>query len=180
MSKVFFISDTHFLHENIIKYTGRPLNHNKLMVENWNNTVSKDDYVFHIGDFSAGVNKVPQGFEKLKKIANMLNGTKYLIKGNHDHYSDDVYTKELGFESVNDYIIYKDYFLCHYSLNIDKYTENRHIESFEKLNQIFMKSNAKFIVHGHSHTTKFEGKINVSVEQINFTPIQEENLLSIL
>ena len=54
----FFTSDTHFGHANIINLCKRPfkdVNHmNDMLVENWNNVVTDDDTVFHLGDFAFG------------------------------------------------------------------------------------------------------------------------------
>jgi calcineurin-like phosphoesterase family protein len=77
--KVFFCSDLHFSHKNIIKFCKRPWETpeemNKALIENWNNTVSKDDIVFCLGDFA---------YSHWKQILQQLNGTIYLILGNHD------------------------------------------------------------------------------------------------
>lgn len=47
--KYFVIADTHFSHENIIKYCNRPFRTveemNNALVKNWNNNVSKNDVV---------------------------------------------------------------------------------------------------------------------------------------
>ena len=46
-SKVFFTSDTHFYHGNIIRFCNRPFKDvemmNETIISNWNNTVSQDD-----------------------------------------------------------------------------------------------------------------------------------------
>lgn len=180
MGKVFFISDTHFLHTNIVKYCNRPEDHNQLMFRNWNSVVTDNDYVFHLGDFSAGVGSVENGYEKLKKIAQNLNGKKILIRGNHDHYSNDKYIDDLGFESVHDYVKYENLFLCHYPLIIDEYTKEYSKIIIEELNKKFEASGAQYLVHGHSHLTKFEKKINVSADLIGFTPILKEDLFKLL
>ena len=91
-SKVFFTSDTHFFHDNIIRYCRRPfkdsIHMNEILIQNWNETVSPDDIVFHLGDFSYG------SADEWKRVLNRLNGKIYLIVGNHDmknlsenHYS---------------------------------------------------------------------------------------------
>lgn len=81
-SKVFFTSDTHFGHENIIKWCNRPYSSveemNESLIENWNSTVEPDDTVFHLGDFAFG------GAELWKEVLTRLNGKIYLILGNHD------------------------------------------------------------------------------------------------
>ena len=83
MSKTFFISDTHFWHKNVISFERRPYETveemNEKMIENWNNTVSDDDVVYHLGDF--GIGNIDKSIEILKR----LNGKILLIKGNHDH-----------------------------------------------------------------------------------------------
>ena len=95
--KIFVISDTHLNHTNIIKYCNRPFSSveemNKAIIDNWNNTVGPDDYVYMLGDFCLG------GVETVKELCSQLNGHKILIKGNHDHCSNKVY-REAGFETV--------------------------------------------------------------------------------
>ena len=56
MGKTFFIADTHFGHNAIIGYENRPFADIEEMDEHiikcWNGTVTADDKVFIIGDFS--------------------------------------------------------------------------------------------------------------------------------
>lgn len=79
---IWFTSDTHFCHENIIKYCNRPFNsvkeHDETLIERWNEKVQRNDIIFHLGDFGFASES------KLKSILNELNGIKYLIFGNHD------------------------------------------------------------------------------------------------
>ena len=81
-SNIFFTSDTHFGHGNIIKFCDRPFEDveemNYKLIENWNNKVPNDGLVFHLGDFAWG------GYDFWKSIRNQLNGDIILIKGNHD------------------------------------------------------------------------------------------------
>ena len=63
--KHFVISDTHFLHNNIIKYCNRPEDYNKKIIKNWRRVVSDEDVVIHLGDVACGF----KGREKeLKQI----------------------------------------------------------------------------------------------------------------
>ena len=84
--KVFIISDTHFGHENIIKYCNRPFSSveemDEKMIKNWNETVSNNDVVLHLGDFGLGKK------EYIASIVKRLNGKKILIMGNHDNWSE--------------------------------------------------------------------------------------------
>ena len=81
-NKVYFTSDTHFYHSNIIGFCKRPFKNvedmNETLIENWNRVVGQDDIVFHLGDFCRG------GSHEWTKILNRLNGKIYLILGNHD------------------------------------------------------------------------------------------------
>lgn len=82
MSKKYVISDLHFGHTNILKFSG-PLRggttskeHDEWLITQWNSVVTKQDLVYVLGDVA--FNK-----EALKNIKR-LKGTKHLILGNHD------------------------------------------------------------------------------------------------
>ena len=82
MSDTFFISDTHWGHANIIKYSNRPYKdvdemNDKMAVE-WNKIVKPDDVVYHQGDVAF------MPFAKLKSYLWRLNGTIHVVLGNHD------------------------------------------------------------------------------------------------
>lgn len=79
---IWFTSDTHFGHANIIRYCGRPFEskeeHDLKLIENWNAVVQPKDTVYHLGDFGFGDPLY------LKKVAAKLKGQIHFIKGNHD------------------------------------------------------------------------------------------------
>lgn len=75
------ISDTHFFHENIGRYCFRPENWQELIIMNWNNLISPDETVLHLGDFSFGKRS---NFDILTE---QLHGKIILIRGNHDYLS---------------------------------------------------------------------------------------------
>ena len=81
-AKVYFTSDTHFNHANIIDFCSRPFKNveemNETLITNWNRVVGVDDIVFHLGDFCLG------GSAEWTNVLNRLNGKIYLIVGNHD------------------------------------------------------------------------------------------------
>ena len=76
--KIFFTSDTHFYHSNIIKFCNRPFNDkhdmNEELISQWNSIVSDTDEVYHLGDFSLGTSKLTE------EILNTLKGRIHLIK----------------------------------------------------------------------------------------------------
>ena len=100
MSKIFFISDLHFGHFNIIRYDNRPFKTveemDNALIENWNNVVSNGDTVYILGDISW------HSEEKTIEIFNKLNGDKVLIKGNHDFVKKNSDLAKC-FTSVEDY-----------------------------------------------------------------------------
>ena len=77
-----FISDTHFSHNNIIRYTGRPFQSvnemDERLIENWNAHIAPQDIVFFLGDFGKGTT------ELLATLCARLHGNKICIRGNHD------------------------------------------------------------------------------------------------
>lgn len=79
---IWFTSDTHYMHSNIIGYTNRPFSDvdemDATLVANWNRVVGKDDLVFHLGDFCFGT---PGDWRSIRE---RLNGRIILILGNHD------------------------------------------------------------------------------------------------
>jgi calcineurin-like phosphoesterase family protein len=81
---VFFTSDAHFGHEHIIELSHRPFSSlnemHEVIVRNWNNVVTKNDIVYFLGDFAFRMSSI----DYMREIFNSLNGSKYLICGNHD------------------------------------------------------------------------------------------------
>jgi len=135
------IADTHFNHENIIKYCNRPFknaNHmNEYIMQKWNETVKEDDLVYHLGDVGFGTN------EQLKNLIGRLNGTKILLIGNHDFKRGINSWKELGFEEIyKKKIELGKYILTHEPIQVDSEKINifGHIHD-KPLADIFNKNN---------------------------------------
>ena len=82
--KIFFSSDQHFGHRNVINFCNRPFADEKAMrqalIDNWNSVVGPDDIVVTMGDFFWFNNS-----HSIKKCIDKLNGKEiYLVPGNHD------------------------------------------------------------------------------------------------
>ncbi|MFH0836999.1 MAG: hypothetical protein V1870_02630 [Candidatus Aenigmatarchaeota archaeon] len=158
MSKYFFISDTHFDHEKIIEYCDRPFTNvkemNQTIINNWNSAVQKEDTVFHLGDISLGRHKRSIDF-----FLSQLSGNIILLKGSHD--------------SGQKNIAYSWYFRTPHH----KFFLIHNPKDFEGM----YLDEKSWIVHGHKHNkTPLVGKnrrINVSVENINYTPIELNELI---
>jgi calcineurin-like phosphoesterase family protein len=79
---MFFISDTHFFHKNILKYSNRPFASveamNEFLIKKWNNIVSKNSEIYHLGDFAFCKD------QEFLELISQLNGKLTIILGNHD------------------------------------------------------------------------------------------------
>ena len=82
MGNTFLTSDTHFGHDREFLWGPRGFTnykeHDTAVIENWNNIVTKDDIVYHLGDVMLGDNAY--GISCLEQ----LNGQIKIIPGNHD------------------------------------------------------------------------------------------------
>lgn len=105
----YYISDTHFGHENIIRYDeangGRHFTsakeHDDLIIQNWNSVVTPQDNIYILGDFSWLYAR------ETENIIRKLNGAKFLIKGNHDRWVKDGACKKL-FQGIYDSKVIQD------------------------------------------------------------------------
>ncbi len=151
---MFFIGDTHFGHANIIKYCKRPFSSaqemDEMLIKYWNETVEPSDTVYHVGDFA--FDRHPE------KYLSRLNGTKHLIKGNHDKQPN---TKQ-GWASINDYREIR--------------VEGQIIILFHYACRVWDKSHkGSWMLYGHSHGTLSDDinslSIDVGADNHNYRPI---------
>src|SRR5437867_13222621 len=97
MTKIFFISDHHFSHANILtfhtSYNTAMRNFSSVeemdehMIEQWNAVVKPTDHIYHLGDFAF---KRSGGFHD---VCLRLNGHKRLVLGNHDKFKMQDYLR---------------------------------------------------------------------------------------
>lgn len=158
-----FISDTHFSHTNIIRYTGRPFQSvhemNERMIENWNTHIESQDIVFFLGDFGLGTT------EFLTNLCSELNGNKICIRGNHDGSPAKMH--KIGFSSVFESAFIK--------------IGRHHVEL------IHIPSNpppSHFQLHGHVHEkrpNRLVGRqLNLCVEVWDYKPVPEKAIIALL
>lgn len=173
MNNIWFTSDLHFNHENIIEYCNRPFydvfEMNETLIRNYNSLVKPDDEVFILGDLCMGL-----PFQ-WSSIVSRLNGRKTLVLGNHDN---EKYYKTMP--SI-EYIIKKAevllfeglcILLCHYPYNEDY----RCVKNLPSLD-------FDFSLCGHIHekwrTNIIDGKFafNVGVDVNDFRPVSLEEII---
>ena len=174
MPAVFLVSDTHFGHAGVCRFTRNdgvtklrpwtdPDEMDEFMIKAWNERVGPNDKVYHLGDVVINRKSLP--------IMNRLNGDKVLIRGNHDIFKDEDYTPY--FRSLRGYHVMNGMILSHIPI---------HSESLGRFG---------VNIHGHLHANRvmlpgFNGKITdivdtryhcVCVEQTDFAPILFEDVI---
>ena len=164
MPNIYFISDMHFYHKNIIEFVDRPFSSiedmNNKMIENWNSVVKNDDTIYHLGDFSMKGNK-----EDVKDLISKLNGNIVFIKGNHDKFGQYRYIEADIVDNDTGNII--PLVMFHYP-----------IQSWNK--QFY----GSIHIHGHIHAKNQEiyndkkRIFNCCVEAIEYTPISLNKILA--
>ncbi|MGI5898528.1 MAG: metallophosphoesterase [Christensenellales bacterium] len=162
MGKVFFIADTHFGHDFILKEMKRPfdsLEHmDKAIIERWNKVVSPQDDIWILGDYSL------RDFFATRRITEALNGSKTLLRGNHDTRDDDFYLKS-GIKKIYDMpvLFSGKYLLSHEPVAICE--------------------NTGFVnLYGHVHTNAgyadfTKNSFCLSCERIDYTPVSFDDII---
>ena len=157
--KRYIIADTHFGHENIIKYENRPFSNaremDQFLIESWNQIVKDDDIVYVLGDFTLSRNK-----DVIRDLLVTLKGRKILVMGNHDTRKPSDYI-ECGFEiaSKSPLMVEPGVILMHEPL------DNR---------QLIVDEYIYFFGHVHMNHTLMDDYKNcmcVSIERIGYKPI---------
>jgi len=159
MPNVWFTSDHHFGHRNLVeKIADRPFSSieemDEELIRRWNFLVHPRDLVYHLGDFA---------WQSVAIYADRLNGTKQLIKGNHDREKDSKYREYFAW--VGDYKRIKFHdrklTLFHYP-----------ILSWQG------KHRGDWHLYGHTHNSIIPliGSCEVSVDAWNYYPISFDQL----
>jgi len=137
MPAVFLVSDTHFGHAGVCRFTRNdgvtklrpwddPAEMDEAMVKAWNERVRPNDKVYHLGDVV--INR-----RAMSTLAR-LNGDKVLIRGNHDIFRDDEYRQY--FRELRAYHVMNGMILSHIPI---------HEESLGRFGTN---------VHGHLHANR--------------------------
>lgn len=183
---IWFTSDLHFGHTNILGYCDRPFDTVEEMdvafIDRWNWVVEPDDEVWVLGDWSLGGN-----FQRSLGYVAGLNGRKILLPGNHDknwkgrpkRVDDSVYLNA-GFSRVvhgdlgvvEFQVAGHDVLLSHFPYGPAGRYDHRY-SAWHPTNE------GKFLLHGHVHSTeKMFGpnEIHVGVDAWNYFPASEEEI----
>lgn len=171
---IYFTADLHFGHKRIIESTQRSFNSveemDAALITNWNSRITEKDEVYILGDIT--MKKQP---EYVMDILNRLNGRKYLVRGNHDHFVDKAEFDQSLFEWVKDY----------------------HVMSYEKMKFVLFhypihewdqSHRGSVHLHGHQHNKSDYNTKNaqngllrydVGVEVNNYAPVSIQKIISL-
>lgn len=184
---IFFTSDLHLDHYNVINYCKRPFSSveemNEQLVFNWNSRVKPDDTIYCVGDFSLS--------RKALRFVPRLNGVKILVAGNHDwvfpghkkYINDTGKYLDAGFNriehrsleiEVNDSV----WNVCHFP-----YRQNPVPEGYDARYWEFrLDDDGRWLLHGHIHGIwKKRGRmIDVGVDSHNYFPVSIDEIEDIM
>lgn len=179
---LWFTSDLHFGHANIIRYSSRPFPDaeamNRALIERWNDTVAARDEVWVLGDFALG------RIEFTLPLAQQLHGRKRLLAGNHDRcwsghgrraqawvsrYEQvglEVHQDQLELEVAGTEVL-----ACHFPYHGDSHDKDRYVEARPV-------DRGQWLLHGHVHERwrQRDRMINVGVDAWDYRPVSADEL----
>lgn len=174
---IYFTSDLHLGHTNIIKFCNRQFGTiqamNSHIVECWNKTITKEDEVYFLGDFSLTLSKKGARYFLYK-----LNGKKYFLKGNHDRteYLNNFQNSRL----IEWWKVSHDF----------SYEHNGKIYNFSLSHYPHYPAKGSDVIclHGHVHGIyehhgeyfHSPGVIDVGVDNVGYYPISIENVIEFI
>jgi len=164
---IWIISDTHFFHDKLMEYCGRPADHTNKIFQNLMKIPEKD-LLIHLGDISIG-----RAAEVHEKFIMPLKCRKILVKGNHDRKTNNWYMMH-GWDFVC-YTFQDDYrgrkiLFSHYPVNAKDYDYNLHghlhnnVYKWDKLTD----ENKKFVNKKH---------LLFAVENTGYRPLKLDYIL---
>lgn len=168
---IYFTSDLHFGHENVIRHAGRPFfsasEMDETLIQNWNRRVGPQDEIYILGDLTM------KGVTYAESILRRLNGRKYLVCGNHDRFVRQQSFDCGLFEWVGDYCELdhegRTFVLFHYPML--------------EWNHFFR---GAFHLHGHQHNSadynlaeRAAGlrRFDVGVDANGFAPVSVQEII---
>jgi len=181
MPSVFLVSDTHFGHTGVCRFTRNdgvtklrpwddPNEMDEAMVKAWNERVKPTDKVYHLGDVV--INR------RALSIMSRLNGDKVLIRGNHDIFKDTDYREH--FRELRAYHVMNGLILSHIPVHPESLGRfgcniHGHLHANRVLKPRGVDARTGAILYSAEIDPRYH---NVSVEQLpDFAPILFEDVL---
>ena len=189
---VFFTSDTHLGHKNIIPLANRPFSSveemNETIISRWNYMVRPTDTVYHLGDVALGT--IAESLPLVKR----LNGRKMLIIGNHDR----IFAANKVRHIDRFMPIYGDLFdgairasdsliLNGRKVNLSHFPYDGDSHEDERYREYRLQDTGDWLIHGHTHSDDSISRskrgslqIHVGVDAWDFYPVHEDIVSDIL
>ena len=177
--KIWLITDTHFGHDKMKEYCGRPDKFEKLIFKGLD-VVEPKDVLIHLGDFCIGNDEAWHiAFNE------EVEGKHWLIKGNHDHKSNSWYLSN-GWDFVADFFLDKYFGKNILFSHIPKkyngeFDLNIHGHFHNNLHRLL---EGRFVVEGEKERNKIDlsnltsrHKL-LSIEETNYQPVLLETFLN--
>ncbi len=171
--KIFFTSDLHFGHVNIIRYSHRPFDHVQQMddtlIANLNAVVGAEDTLYFLGDFCMGVER-EHWVERCRAYRERIVCRNIvLIWGNHDKRTDPGFT---------------DLFSAAYDLHEMVLGEQRLVLCHYPLRTWNQSHHGSWHLHGHEHGQLAEDpqslSFDVGVDCWNYRPLSWEQVQELM
>ena len=172
MSKVYFISDLHLGHRNILKYRSHFSSiedHDNTIIENIMTVANKRNILWILGDVIFERGEDNRYYNMVKRISDSFESLNIVI-GNHD--TDNHYRQQLLFDlwkdgvynKVHSLVGYKDSWLTHCPI---------HPEEIRK---------KQMVIHGHTHNHIIDDPryFNACCEHVDYTPINYQVIKEIV
>lgn len=180
MPATFLVSDTHFGHAGVCRFThpddpevklrpwSDPDEMDEEMVRRWNETVRPSDKVYHLGDVV--INR------KALRTLHRLNGDKVLIRGNHDIFRDEEY--RTYFRELRAYHVLNGMILSHipvHEASLGRFGVNihGHLHASRVKRARGVDARTGSVLYGTDNDTRYHC---VCVEQTDFRPILLEDV----
>lgn len=166
---VWFSSDLHLNHFNIIKHCNRPFSSAQEMTEkiisNFNSVIQTNDTLYHLGDFAW---KTSDNY--LSNLISRFNGKKIFIIGNHDNKNQIIRLCSSG--------IISSYHCCLGTTINNQYMWLSHYphRSWDKS----FHGSIHLFGHVHGRFSKYGRSMDVGVDSNNFFPYSAESIIDIL
>lgn len=206
---LFFTSDQHFFHRNILEKTSRGDRFgdveamNEHFVHRWNATVGDGDFVWVLGDFDMG------GKQSALELVSRLNGRKGLVVGNHDgcfaglRKSTDTLVRRTrdyvvaGFDVVTPFAFVgvqaaKNapsvwFNLSHFPYDGDGFDADRGENKPDRFGQFRLRDEGVPLLHGHTHrpdqrvhvSDAGTFQLHVGVDAWDYTPVSATTVVDL-
>lgn len=179
--KIWLISDSHFGHDKMMEYCGRPKGFEQKILNNLFKTVKKDDILIHLGDFCIGNDEFwHTSFMQVPTLK------KWLLRGNHDRKSTTWYLSH-GWDWVGDHMsnffFGKKILFSHTPTKYDGcFDMNIHGHFHNNLHRLL---EGRYVVEGEKERNEVDlanltprHKL-LAIEETNYQPVLLENFITL-